>query len=967
MKLWGGFMKKIIFFLSFALTPFFMFSDEEEKGGIEEVIVTAERQASSIQDTAISITAFDSTLIEALNLRNQEDLQNYIPATTIQPYDISIRGIGRMFRALGGDPGVGTYVDGAYSVDFGIASTDNGLYDVERIEILRGPQGTLYGRNSIGGAVNFVTSKPSQDFAAEVRTLVGSYGMSEGYGFITGGLTDNLSARLIVVNRSRDGVIKDLGAGEDLDSYEDENYTLALRWENENHTFDIRGNERSYGRVLASAQGAGLITTSEYGGNIRRNDLMVHGYRPVDPNTPCASLTDRTVPNCATPGYQTYTFNHKGLTRYGQFLVPGVDPAIFAGTGVSPNYAFGYDANILAATMIGDGKGVPSMNGDDLVTSTNGFNDEYFDHQAGTINYTWDVQDNLTLKYIGSYTDYLYTRVTDDDRTGNALYDEQFHAMQENENWQNEIQVFWDITDDWSFVGGLFEYHEEIDQDLDFFNPNGDPRYAQPADYGLAALGITDANTPRLTQLYTALAVYGGATPTVAAFPTTAGPYTARDVGCGVFSLLGFAPVPDFSDPALSQVCIISGPWDGESAVLKNGPDPSVGTTFVWQTENKTDAYAVYFQTEYQINDTWAITLGGSYSEDEKVAEENLVQYAEVDGMSAAQLFAYNVATGALNADGSPTGEGVIRFKGLPYSRSFYRAMSREFEESNYRVNIDYSPTDNALWYLSATTGHRAGGFNLGYFSAFPSYDSEEVTSYELGHKGSYMDNTLQINASTYQYIYENIHGQFESQSFLGGVSTSVIGYPEAETKGLELEVIYMPEPNWIIGGNYSYTDARFSEEIVDAFGNQGVIEVNNPNAPSSLYSIKERERPINGVKMERIPENKMSLYSNYTQEDVLDGSVDYLIGISWTDEIIWSDAALPLDVSPAFSRVDVKATWTNNEGDLEVMFFINNVMDKIGVRNMTSDDETQGFLRSVTPTLPRMGGISFTKKFGAY
>ena len=55
------------------------------------------------------------------------------------------------------------------------------------------------------------------------------------------------------------------------------------------------------------------------------------------------------------------------------------------------------------------------------------------------------------------------------------------------------------------------------------------------------------------------------------------------------------------------------------------------------------------------------------------------------------------------------------------------------------------------------------------------------------------------------------------------------------------------------------------------------------------------------------------------------------------------------------------------DEGDLEVMFFLNNVMDKIGVRNMSTDDETQGFLRSVVPTLPRMGGISFTKKFGAY
>ena len=955
-------MKKIIFLISFALSPFF-FSADDEAGGIEEVIVTAERQASSIQDTALSITAFDSTLIEALNLRNQEDLQNYIPATTIQPYDISIRGIGRMFRALGGDPGVGTYVDGAYSVDFGIASTDNGLYDIERIEILRGPQGTLYGRNSIGGAVNFITTKPSQDFAAEVRTLVGSYGMSEGYGFINGGLTDNLSARLVVVNRSRDGVIKDLGAGEDLDSYEDENYTLALRWENGDHTFDIRGNERSYGRVIASAQGAGLITTSEYGGNLRRNDLMVHGYRPVDPNVKCSSLTDRTVANCATPGYQIFEFNHRGLQRFGQFLVPGVDPATTAGTGVSPNFAFGYDSNILAATMKGDGKGIPDLSGDDLVTSTNGFNDEYFDHQAGTINYTWDVQDNLTLKYIGSYTDYLYTRITDDDRTGNPLADEQFHAMQENENFQNEIQVFWDITDDWSFVGGLFEYHEEIDQDLDFFNPNGDPRYSQPANYGSVAAEAAGADASRQVLMLTAIGAFGGANPTVPAYTTTAGPYTARDFGCGVASLLGAAPVPDFSDPSLTQVCIVSGPWDGENAVLRNGPNPSPGTTFVWQTENKTDAYAVYFQTEYQINETWALTLGGSYSEDEKDAEENLVQYNEAD-LTSANLFAYNVSTGALNADGTPTGNEVIRFKGIPYSRSFYRSMNREFEESNYRVNVDYSPTDNALWYLSATTGHRAGGFNLGFFSAYPSYDSETVTSYELGHKGSYLDNTLQINASTYIYEYENIHGQFAAAGFLGGTSTSVIGYPEAETKGFEMEVIYMPEPNWIIGGNYSYTDARYSEELVDAFGNRGNIDEVNPEAPSSLYSIAERESPIDGRRMERIPQNKMSFWSNYTQ-DVSGGTIDYLVGFSWTDSIIWNDSGLALDTSPAFHRLDVKATWKNNEGDMDIMFFINNVTDKIGIRNMSSDDETQGFLRSVTPTLPRMGGISFTKRFG--
>ena len=84
--------------------------DEETERSIEEVIVTAERREASIQDTSISITAFTGENIEQFGLRNQEDLQNFIPATTIQPYDSTIRGVGRNFRALGGDPGVATYM-----------------------------------------------------------------------------------------------------------------------------------------------------------------------------------------------------------------------------------------------------------------------------------------------------------------------------------------------------------------------------------------------------------------------------------------------------------------------------------------------------------------------------------------------------------------------------------------------------------------------------------------------------------------------------------------------------------------------------------------------------------------------------------------------------------------------------------------------------------------------------------------
>ncbi|HJL96406.1 MAG TPA: TonB-dependent receptor [SAR86 cluster bacterium] len=959
-------MKKLAYLLTFSLFSLFIFAADEDSGGIDEVIVTAEKRAASIQDTAISITAFDESLIEGLNLRNQEDLQNYIPATTIQPYDISIRGVGRVFRALGGDPGVGTYNDGAYSEDFGIASTDNGLYDVERIEILRGPQGTLYGRNSIGGAVNFITTKPGDEWAAEIKTLVGSEGTAEFYSFVNQPLTDKLSARVIIVNRGRGGTVEDLGLGDDLDSYDDENYTLALRWQNDDLTVDLRGNSRSYGRVLSSAQGAGLIVTSEYGGPTRRNDLMVHGYRPVDKSVACGSMVDRTVANCTVPGMDVYTFNHKGIVKYAQNLVAGVDPTT---SGFArPNYAYGYDQSILNATTIGDGSSVPNLKGSDLKAATNGFNDEYFNHSAGTINVAWDVRDDLTIKYIGSYTDYLYTRVTDDDRTGNPVLDEQFHAMQENENWQNEIQVFWDISDDWNLIAGVFEYHNEIDQDLDFWTGEGteNARYAAAADYGVAGIAAADA-TP-FTQWYTAQAVYGplvSSAPVVGASQTMVGPYSARDVGCGIVNLFGVVPTPDFSEEHLSATCFLEGPWTGENATLRNGPNPTDGTTFVWQTENKTDAYAVYFQTEYQINETWAITAGASWHEDQKVAEENLFTYTESE-LSPDKLLAYNVATGALNADGTPTGNGVIRFRGLPMSRSIHRAMARDFDDVTWRLNLDYSPTDNALWYLSRTTGYRAGGFNLGYFSARPTYDMETVESTELGYKGSFLENTLQINASAYSYIYENIHGQFAVESFLGGTSTSVWGFPEADTEGFEMDFVYAPTAELLVGGNFSFTDAKYSKELIDPLGNSGVIDENNPNAPSSVYSISERNVPIKGMRMQRIPEYKASVYANYTQ-DTSEGSIDYLIGYSWTDSILWDDSGLDLDTSPAFSRLDIKATWTNNEENLEIMAFVNNVANKIGVRNMTSDGEQLGYQRSITPTLPRMGGISFTYKFGAY
>ena len=148
----------LVFISIFGFTSLMLTAEDEEdedrsRGGIEEITVTAEKRTSTVSDTSMSITAFDSSLIEDLGLQGANDLMDQLPATTRDPYDVRIRGVGRNFRALGGDPGVATYYNGVYSPDFGIAASENYYYDVERIEVLRGPQGTLYGRNSIGGAI----------------------------------------------------------------------------------------------------------------------------------------------------------------------------------------------------------------------------------------------------------------------------------------------------------------------------------------------------------------------------------------------------------------------------------------------------------------------------------------------------------------------------------------------------------------------------------------------------------------------------------------------------------------------------------------------------------------------------------------------------------------------------------------------------------------------------------------------
>lgn len=191
---------------------------------LEEILVTAERREVSLQDTAISITAFTGEQLAQAGVETSEQLTGFTPGLNIQRDVIGkvvMRGIGTENFTVAGDPGVAVSIDGAYLSRSSIAIFD--LYDLDRVEILRGPQGTLYGRNATGGAINFITGKPTEEFDGYISADYGNYDKIRVEGAISGPLGENISARLSGLSHNRDGFTDNLfpGIGGGLNELDD--------------------------------------------------------------------------------------------------------------------------------------------------------------------------------------------------------------------------------------------------------------------------------------------------------------------------------------------------------------------------------------------------------------------------------------------------------------------------------------------------------------------------------------------------------------------------------------------------------------------------------------------------------------------------------------------------------------------------------------------------------------------------
>jgi iron complex outermembrane receptor protein len=191
-----------------------------EASGLEEITVTARRREESLQEVPIAITAYSAEALELRGMRDISELAQSTPSVTIEPSRATnstltafIRGVGQQDPLAGFEQGVALYIDDVY-----IARPQGSLldiYDVERIEILRGPQGTLYGRNAVGGAIKYVTRRLPEDTEARVRASYGSYDQLDLVGSASTALTSMFRVGAAVASLDRDGYGENKTTGED--------------------------------------------------------------------------------------------------------------------------------------------------------------------------------------------------------------------------------------------------------------------------------------------------------------------------------------------------------------------------------------------------------------------------------------------------------------------------------------------------------------------------------------------------------------------------------------------------------------------------------------------------------------------------------------------------------------------------------------------------------------------------------
>ena len=274
-----------------------------QQTALEEIVITAQRRETNLQETPMSVQAFSAQELQDANIQSGSELGIMVPNVVLNPGT----GQGQSQFFIRGLPGVGIYVDGVWQGDFGFQQTN--FTEMERVEVLRGPQGTLFGRNTNGGAINITTRKPADDMGARVSLGIGEFDRRDLTAAVDIPVSDTLKTKFMVSSLENDGFLKGLSTNHDFGGQDDLILRGDILWE-PTDTFSLRFTVNDEDKASSDARIVRFTNTDhprfKAQNIIAGNPDYLNAVRAIDPDfpdSPVTTVANRFGPLTHEPGF----------------------------------------------------------------------------------------------------------------------------------------------------------------------------------------------------------------------------------------------------------------------------------------------------------------------------------------------------------------------------------------------------------------------------------------------------------------------------------------------------------------------------------------------------------------------------------------------------------------------------------------------------------------------------------------
>jgi len=893
-------------------------ADEEEKEvyTLEELVVTAEKREESIMEVPLTMSAFSGEMMEEMGMTTSEDLENLVPGLQMTgEAGTVIRGYGNKDVAGGSDPAVAVYVDGVYQ--FGGYGMSPNMFDMQRVEVMRGPQGTLHGRNAIGGSLQYWSKRPSDRWDVNVL-LEFTDQFTQRYNVAFGGkIWGPFSFRLSGGLHRGDGSQENTGRGGDYGAPYQYDYKPRLRFKTDRLEINL-----SWAQMRDYDSPQQQVPISE----MRRGDWENYpSYWLYEPAVPSVS-------NCSAPPPQRIWGFEK------------------MAAGTNPNdkpYKSGTPCDEPLDKLIANQEGLADRRGDRISMNAEfrllpSFRLRYTYGQGDTrTESSWDLD---TTDRVGGWEGPLWfyedmdmnnDGVLDDpdpgtwrtDRryltkdAGTRLWDYRQDAIGKN-GWQShELLLLSDFDGPLQFMAGVYlnnNYYHYNGRRQNFGNWL---RFSSPGEY-LEAYGIMHHLTVPPED--------GG----------KVDPVTGASIpglwNCEQVAKYFWVPVVNWSlDPSPTGFPL----W-----TLGCVERDDFLTAFRYWGGGTTETRAVYGNLEWQVFDEIRVSGGVRYTEDSKEQTNAGWEWSdEWVGQNHVRQFGNNSAHPLAN-----TWDGIIG-----------------------NVAVEYTPEgQTVMLYGRVSTGYRAGGFqptsritNRGYGAIGDFVKEETSVNYELGAKGTFFDNRVELLFGAFYNDYNDfmfngtaeVPREFISETESMPYMSYTANIEGTWVAGLDLEFIWYMGDNWRLSGFYSWADSEIGPLEVFIRGDWPyderdytylkLIEVGNPSwTPQYVTEQIQKPRQVVGNQLPYQTSHKAALAVSWSVPLTLEplgfkfgrdlGSVQMVSILSYTGDRWANIGNIPHQKAPAYTRWDMRATWRSQSERWGLGLWIQNITNKIGLRD---------------------------------